>query len=171
MVLSRRQALWLIPAAFAVHNAEEALTFPQYLPLMSLRLPSSLRAIAGEIEPAGLRIALLGVTIVGLAVVFWADRRPDSQAARWSALVLQGVVAINVISHVAIAMFLLRGYSPGLISAVLINAPLSVYLFRRAAQEGWMSRRSWRAIWPAALLIHGPGLFGILLLARRLAGS
>ena len=95
--LSRLQALWMIPIALAVHNAEEAITFP---------------------------------------------------------------------AHLVVAAVVMRGYSPGLVSAVLINAPVSVYLFHRAARERWLPRTAWRALWPAALLVHGPGLVGLLLLAR-----
>ena len=138
--LHRTQALWLIPLAFALHNAEEALTFPRYLPLVRARLPSMLSALGAQTTLAGLRIALTGVTLLSVAVVLWAVRRPDSHAARWSVLVLQGMIAINVVWHVAVAVFFMRGYSPGLVTAVAINAPLSVYIFRRAVREGWVSR-------------------------------
>ena len=80
---------------------------------------------------------------------------------------MQAVVAVNVVSHLAAATLFLRGYSPGLLSALLINAPVSIYLFRRAAHEQWIPPRAWRAVLPVALLIHGPGLIGLLLLARR----
>ena len=167
MQLSRAQALWLIPAALALHNAEEAVTFPRYWPLVRSRLPESLQASAAGFDPAAFRTALVWATLIPLGVVIWATWRADSLAARWSALAVQAVVAVNVVSHLAAATLFLRGYSPGLLSALLINAPVSIYLFRRAAHEQWIPPRAWRAVLPVALLIHGPGLIGLLLLARR----
>ena len=165
--MSRAQALWLIPAALALHNAEEALMFPRYWPLVRSRLPESIQASAAGFDPAAFRTALIWATLIPLAVVIWATWRGDSLVARWSALAVQAVVAVNVVSHLTAATLFLRGYSPGLLSALLVNAPVSIYLFRRAAHERWIPARAWRAVLPAALLIHGPGLVGLLLLASR----
>ena len=159
--------LWLIPAALAVHNAEEALTFPRYWPVVRGRLPAVMQGAAAGLDPAAFRTALVWATLIPLAIIVWATWRADSLTARWSALVIQAVMAVNVISHLVVATLLLRGYSPGVLSALLINAPLSLYLFRRAAREQWISPRARRALLPAALLIHGPGLIGLLLLVRR----
>ena len=134
---------------------------------MRSRLPESIQASAAGFDPAAFRTALVWATLIPLAVVIWATWRADSLVARWSALVVQAVVAVNVVSHLTAATLFLRGYSPGLLSALLVNAPVSIYLFRRAAHEQWISARAWRAVLPAALLIHGPGLVGLLLLASR----
>jgi hypothetical protein len=164
-MLSRRQALWLIPVELAIHNAEEALTLPRYLPVIRDRLPVTLAAMASGIQIADLWVALAAVTIAPLGVVVWADRRPRSQAACWWALMVQAVMAINVLSHVLIAAFVLRGYGPGLVSALVVNPPVSAYLLGRASREGWVPPGAQRALWPAALFIHGPVLWGTLLLS------
>ena len=55
---------------------------------------------------------------------------------------------LNVLWHVATAALVFNGYAPGLLTAILINLPFSVYLLRRAASERWVSRG---AMWaPAA---------------------
>ena len=46
---SRSHVLWLVPIFVAVHNLEEAITCPRYLPLVLQRLPEAWRAIAGPI--------------------------------------------------------------------------------------------------------------------------
>ena len=157
--------LWLIPAALALHNAEEAATFSHYLPRVQARLPDFAQPIAERIEIADLRVALAWATLVPILVVAWATLRPESLAARWSVLAVQAVVALNVVSHVVVAVWLLHGYSPGLATALLVNAPLSYVLLTRAAREQWIPSRSWWLLLPAALLAHGPGLIGLLLLA------
>ena len=166
MILSRAQALWLIPVAFAIHNAEEAVMFPSCLPRVIERLPEAFQPMIADIPSANLRVALLGATLVPFVLLVWATFRPNSVAALWSALTVQCVVAINVLSHVTVAAMFMRGYSPGLLSAIFINAPMSIYLLRRAARERWLPGSAARMLLPTALLIHGPGLFGVLLLSR-----
>ena len=86
----------------------------------------------------------------------------------WAIALVQAVVALNVVSHLAAAL-VLRSYTPGLASAVTLNLPFSVYVFRRATSEGWFGRRERWALVPAALLVHGPGLILLFLLARVIA--
>ena len=157
--------LWLIPLALALHNAEEAATFSRYVPLVRARLPAFAQPLAAQLDMASLRAALVWVTIVPFVVVAWATARPASLVARWSALAVQAVVALNVVSHAIMASVLLRGYSPGLITALAVNAPLSVVVFDRAAREQWIPRWSWWLLPPTAFLLHGPGVIALLLLA------
>ena len=58
---SRPRVLWLVPLLLAIHNAEEALLFPRYLPLVLSRLPEGWRALAGAVTlgQVGLALALL----------------------------------------------------------------------------------------------------------------
>ena len=59
---------------------------------------------------------------------------------------------------------LLRGYGPGLATAILVNLPFSVYLFRRATGEHWFSVRALFSLIPAAIILHGPALVGLIAL-------
>jgi hypothetical protein len=145
----------------ATHNAEEAITFPSYLPAVSAQLPTGLPAITDS----QMLVALAIVTVIPLAVVSWANARPASRAALWSALLIQTVVLINVASHVAVAVFILHGYGPGLATALALNLPFSVYLLRRAWREQWVSRRAFAALVPGAIVVHGPLIVGLVLLA------
>jgi hypothetical protein len=156
--------LWLIPIALTLHNAEEAATFPRYLPLVQTRLPLFAQPFVARVDFAQLQVALAVATIVPFLVIAWAAFRPRSLVARWSALALQAVVALNVLSHVMVASVVLKGYSPGLVTALVVNAPLSAVLFRRAAREHWIPPWSWWLLPPTALLIHGPGLLALVLL-------
>ena len=164
-----RAALWAIPGAMALHNLEEALTFGRYLPLVRERAPAVARPLVAGVTYRQLLVALAAATLLAVAVAGWAWLRPHSRAARWGALVLQAVMAINVVSHAAAALVVTRGYAPGLVTALLLELPLSVYVFRRASRERWLRRGALRLIAPAALLVHGPGLVALILLAGRLS--
>jgi hypothetical protein len=69
---------------------------------------------------------------------------------------------------VLISALVLGGYAPGLVSALLVNAPVSAYLLGRASREDWVPRGARHALWPAALVIHGPVLWGVLFLSSYL---
>jgi hypothetical protein len=158
-----RRILWAIPAFLALHNLEEALTFPHFLPHVRDALPEPLQPLAAAVTDDSLRVALLVATAVPLGIVAWARRRPTSRAALWCALLVQSVLALNVASHVVIAAFLLRGYSPGLLTAVAANLPFSIYLLRRAVSEQWLPRYALAWLAPAALVVHGPRLVALVL--------
>jgi hypothetical protein len=157
--------LWLIPLALALHNAEEAATFSHYLPRSTARLPDFAQPIVASIDVTRLWIALATATVVPFLVIAWAALRPRSLAARWSALAVLAVVSLNVVSHVVVAVGVVRGYAPGLVTALAVNAPVSTVLFRRAAREQWIPRWSWWLLLPTAFLVHGPVLLGLLLVA------
>jgi tryptophan-rich sensory protein len=166
--MAPRRVLWLVPALLAVHNAEEALFFPRYLPFVLARLPTGWQAVAAPLTTGQVWSALVVVTGVALAVAWWADRRPDSRTALWLLLLIQSAVLLNVIWHVAIAVVLFRGYAPGLATALLLNLPFSIHLLRRAVREGWLSRPARWALVPGAVLLHGPLLATLLLITERL---
>lgn len=77
---------------------------------------------------------------------------------------------VNVVSHVGSAVFL-RGYAPGLATALALNLPFSIYLLRRAIAERWVSRRTLAPLVIVAVLVHGPGIAGLMWIASRIPSS
>ena len=165
---SPSHVLWLVPIFVAVHNLEEAITFPRYLPLVLQRLPEAWRAIAGPITLGQVWAALAIVTLIPFALAIWAALRPELAAPVWLLLLIQATLLLNVVWHVGAATVLFDGYAPGLTTAVLLNLPFSIYLIRRAAKESWVSPPARWALLPGALLVHGPVIWGLLLLTERL---
>jgi hypothetical protein len=144
-----------------LHNVEEAFTIPSYLPRVAASFPVHLPA---DIVPIFFG-ALTVVTVIPFIVAVWTYARPKSSAALWSLLLVQAVVLVNVFSHAAVAAFVLHGYAPGVLTALAINLPFSIYLLRRAVRERWLSRRALTLLLPSALVIHGPILVGLMILA------
>jgi len=138
--VTRRQLTLAVPILLTLHNLEEALTFPRWLPVIQTRVPFGLQAWFDEISPGTVYVALIAATAVPWAIALWSVRRPSSGLASSFVLLVQAVVLLNVFWHVLVAGTLLRGYSPGLLTAVMLNLPFSVYLFKRARQEGWVQR-------------------------------
>ena len=163
--MTRRSVVWLIPGLLALHNAEEALTFPRYLPKVRGNAPILMREIAASLDYRQLFAALVVVTVVPLLVSFWCARSPGSRAALWSVLLIQATVFLNVFAHLFSGLTVFHGYGPGLLTAVAVNLPFSLYLFQRARKQKWLSRGQTILLFPAALLLHGPGLIAAFAVA------
>ena len=134
-LVTRRQLTVAVPALLTLHNFEEALTFPSWRPVIRAAVPFGLQTWFDQISPGTLQTALVVATAVPWAVALWSMRRPSSALASWFLLLVQAIVLLNVFWHLLIAGILLRGYSPGLLTAVTLNLPFSIYLFTRARRE------------------------------------
>jgi ABC-type proline/glycine betaine transport system permease subunit len=165
--LKQARVLWLVPLLLALHNAEEAAFFPEYLPLVLAKLPATWQATAGPITLGQVWGALGVVTLIPLGIAAWAVWR-ESTVALWLLLLVQATVLLNVFWHVSAAALFFNGYAPGLVTAVALNLPFSIYLLRRAAREEWVGSRARWALLPGALVLHGPALSAVLLLTERL---
>ena len=105
-------------------------------------------------------LALALVTAVPIVLGIWLWRTPHSRVLAWMLLLIQVTLLLNALWHVGVAVLLMRGYVPGLLTAVGVNLPLSVYLLERARREGWVSRRALLGLFPASVVLHGLLLLG-----------
>jgi uncharacterized protein with HXXEE motif len=169
--MTRRWTIWLLPLVLALHNFEEGVFFPRYLPRVLGRLPASARNWIGPVTMREMGAALVLATVIPLGFSLWAAARPASRVALWLVLAMWATLLLNAVWHVAAALLLFGGYAPGLVTAVALNLPLSVLVLRRAAREKWFSRRALWTLVPAAVAFHLPGAIGLMLLARTLGGS
>lgn len=135
---------------------------PAYLGLIQERAPSWWVDPSRLLTAEQLWLALAIVTVATIIVGIWLVRAPHSTWATWSLLLVQATLLLNALWHLIAAVWLLRGYAPGLLTAVGLNLPLSVYLLRRARDEGWVSSRALSGLVPGAVVLHGPVLIGVL---------
>lgn len=159
----RAAGLGIIPAAFLVHNVEEAVMISPKLPVVQ----ATLRGVVGPwatVPSAGQYVAVLVILTLAVFALWRAALRHDGLA--YGLVVFQATMTLNVLNHVGGAV-LLKGYAPGIVTALFVEAVTSVVVFRRVRRAGWMSRRQWRwaAIW--ALVLHGPIFYGLGLLVLR----
>jgi hypothetical protein len=71
--------------------------------------------------------AIAVLTIAAFALLLLVRRW---EAAAYALLVLQAAMAVNVVTHV-IGAIAIGGYAPGLVTALLVEAPVSIVVFRR----------------------------------------
>jgi Protein of unknown function with HXXEE motif len=147
----------------ALHNIEEALTMKAYLPqisnLLSKIAPAS--PLVSSLPPINqFYFALIGATIFPLLLIIIATTGRPTPFKPYIVAVIQALVLVNVfVPHVPSAIAL-GGYAPGVLTAVLVNLPFSIYFFRRSLQE---SRVTWKG-----LMITMLGALPLLLLSIRL---
>lgn len=163
---SRRAIAWIALALVVLHNAEEAFAFHAFLPRLPALLPAPLAKIAAALTFPSMLFALAVFTVLAALVALAVIVRPRSPGALWTLLVLEALMGINALVHASSAVFVLGGYAPGLVTAVLFNAPFALWCFQRARREQWVGRRAMLATVPAALVLHGP----VLAAGLRLAG-
>lgn len=159
----RTAGLGIIPAAFLVHNVEEAVMIPPMLPVVQ----ATLRGVVGPwatLPSAGQYVTVLVILTLAVFALWLAALRHDGLA--YGLVVFQATMTLNVLNHVGGAV-LLKGYAPGVVTALLVEAVTSVVVFWSVRRAGWMSRRQWRwaAIW--AVVLHGPVFYGLGLLVLR----
>lgn len=140
--LSYRTLQRLVAACVLVHNLEEALTIAAYAPEVRRRFSGLLPAplLAATEDLSWFYLALVGATVVPAVVVLVATTGRPSRGKAWAVVFVQAVFLVNVfVPHIPAALAL-GGYAPGLITAVGINLPYSVYFLRRSVREGAVGR-------------------------------
>ena len=158
--LSYRSVQRLLPVVIALHNAEEALTAPAYLPRVDdyvARVPM-LRDAGLPPSLTQLYIALVVVTIVPALMIGWATSGRESAAKRGVVAVVAAALLWNVLLPHVSAMIAFRGYAPGGLTALLVNLPFCVYFFRRSSRDGILTRgeMTWAVIFGLFLLALVP---------------
>ena len=162
MIEANRRSWYLLTAfAFAVHNGEEALAAQRLLDFARTRAPSFLRDFYAGITPSELQASLLILTVLGLVVTAAAARFPGAPASAFAMSVFAALLGLNALAHIGLA-FVARTYMPGLVTALLVNLPLSTMLLRHAWREGWVSPAAFCAVIPIGVVLHGPILAAFL---------
>jgi Protein of unknown function with HXXEE motif len=128
-----RRLQWLFPIAVTLHNGEEAIAMPGWAARHAEQLPLH------PPSAASIRIALLALTLAAFVVTYLSAR--EGKQSIWAYLLFGGIVAmlVNVfVPHVPASLWF-HSYTPGVVSAVLINLPLMSWLAVRAVREEWVS--------------------------------
>lgn len=127
-----RKVQWLFPIAVGLHNSEEALSMPQWVRAHGSQIPAHPGA-------ATIWTGLLLLTFLAFAVTSRSTKSGPQSV--WTYLFFGYVVAMlaNVVVPHVPASIAFRGYTPGVVTAVLINLPLMSIVLVKALREDWVS--------------------------------
>jgi hypothetical protein len=128
-----KRLLLFIPLLLIIHNAEEALFMPQWISTHLSMLQQKFFFFRYlEFSSKQLYTSLLLVTAVPGIVSYLCLRGGQSPKTTAVMLTLQSVIFWNALVPHLSGLLLLGIYNPGTVSAVLVNIPFSLYLFRRS---------------------------------------
>ena len=147
--MSFQRLQWLFPIAVTLHNGEEAIWMPGWTASHAAQLPV-------HPPPAGeLRFALLLLTVLAFAVTALSAKK--GPGSLWAYLAFGYIVTMwmNVLVPHLPASVIFFSYTPGVVTAVLINLPVMSYLAARAMAEQWVS--GWKAALAAVAIPAGLG--------------
>jgi hypothetical protein len=159
--------VFLIPVLLTLHNAEEAIAFRRMWPTIPGLLPEPFASFEARLSFSMMLLALAILSVAGFVLATAVVMRPHARSGWWLLLTLEVAMAINAIAHAVSALVVFRGYGPGLVTALVLNAPFATYCLARARRERWVSERAWRAAFGGGIVLHGPVLLGGLWLASH----
>jgi hypothetical protein len=150
--MSYRAAQWCLFVAFLAHNVEEGATVGTYLPHSQSLLSRhfGMADAAARITPASFAWALVAVSAAALVLVGFGRRQP------FLPVLLAAVMLVNVVVPHVPAAVALGGYAPGVVTAVLVILPYSIWFLLRSIREG---QASWRGV--VGALVAAPVLITV----------
>lgn len=159
-----------VAVAATLHNFEEWLTFPRYGDIGADFLRRL--GIAVATPPWGAtQMALLLATIGPGAIALVGASREGSRFWTWLVLFVQLQLGVNVFLPHVPAAFFLRGYAPGLLTALAINLPLSIVLAGRSIAEDRLSLRAVLLCLGAAVIAMPLAIVGLVTVGSVLPSS
>ena len=152
---------------WCIHNLEEALTMSKWLGINEAKLPYS-EFIPISTLQQGLPIALIIATLLLILIPILAIYK------KWDNRIfgiILGMCLINAIGHILVTI-VFWGYSPGVITALIINLPLSVFIISRLFKYNLLKNFSWFHIfvYGAIGLIISVSVVWVLALSLYYAG-
>jgi len=152
---------WLFVPVAALHNFEEWLMFQAYAEA-TVRAAARLDLRVATPAWNTLQAALLLATLVpALAVIAAATGRPSVRKESVVAFCVS-IFLVNVfLPHIFAAVWM-RGYAPGVVTAVGINLPFALFYYQQGVREGILTKRSiMLGIVLATVALVGAGAFVI----------
>ncbi|MBE0649733.1 MAG: HXXEE domain-containing protein [Bacteroidales bacterium] len=124
----------LLPFAFALHNLEEALGMEKWTKFTPsfIHRPFTTRQFG---------IAVLLFTVLGFIVVFAKGLYKTEELYYMFVSGFAGILLLNVFIPHLVAVIYMKKYAPGIISALLVNLPLSAFVLTKIKNAGLLTTK------------------------------
>ena len=124
--------------AWSIHNLEEALTMSKWYVSNETKLPITEYITISTVQhifPIALIIATLLLLLIPILAIYkkWDNRILG---------IVLGIFLVNAIQHILVTI-VFWGYSPGVITALIINLPLSIFMIRQLFKNNLLKNFSW----------------------------
>ena len=144
------KAIAFLPFAFMLHNIEEAIS-------MEVWIRKNHLSILYFVTTKQFVVAATLFTALGFMAVFVKSLYKNEERFLLLITGFSGMLLLNVFFPHLIAALALKIYVPGVITALFINLPLSIYILSHIRATSKLSMKT------MVFTIIGGGLFGIVL--------
>ena len=124
--------LWLVPFLFMLHNMEEAPLMEEW----SRQLPLKIRLIESRRQVV---IAVTLLTLISFLLTYLGLKVMTKHAGQMLIFSMQMTMGLNVFFPHLLLAVRFRRYNPGLVTALFLTLPFSIYLFQRALNENLLT--------------------------------
>jgi len=162
--LSLNLVIWAFPLAFLIHDCEEIFTMERFTRENSERFPKFLRNIAA-ITTRQFTLAVVVLLVLTLLAAYLATR-PQRQMDLFTLAL--AIFLVHILGHIAQTVFF-RGYTPGLITALLVVLPYSLYGFHRLFTTNLIGGDSFTTSMLVGALLFVPVILAATQLGKLLA--
>jgi hypothetical protein len=137
--ISTTTRYWIyLVIAWNIHNLEETLTMLKWYELNATKLPITNYISVSTIQqifPVAMTIATLILFLIPILAIY---RKWDNRVLG----TVLGAYLVNAIQHI-LTTVVFGGYSPGVITALTINLPLSIFMIRQLFKNNLLKNFSW----------------------------
>ena len=162
--------IWLAPVVFLVHDAEELATVAGWLRTHAAALPRVVQPHAAAITTSGMAVSVAILFVLFVMAAWDGARRARLGRRSWPFLLAAGALAGNALTHLAQAAYF-GGYTPGVVTAVLLCVPYAILLADALEHAGLLSRRDGVRLLAIGVLIQGPIVLAALAAGGTLAAA
>ena len=163
--------VWLLFIVFLIHNLEELLSVSNWLKENINTIPSFLNSkIAIVIHykfNIFIVIALSLATLLPFIICIWANKTNNQQLTIFLLLTIAWVMMLNAFQHIFNTL-IMNEYTPGLITALLINLPFSIYFIHRLKMEKVITKKKLFLYLPIGLVAYILSVAAILLISYNI---
>lgn len=131
----------LSPFFFLLHNLEESLTMVQFVHANLQHLPQPFRWLEETLQltQPGFIVPVAILTGLMFALSFWIATQNGPRWAQMAWSIAMLTLCANAFTHILQGIWFL-GYTPGLISAVALQLPITILAAVASVRAGWLSR-------------------------------
>jgi hypothetical protein len=133
--------VWAVPLAVMIHNGEEALTMPRWAAENLVAVAHLFQVQIARVPTADEMYAALAMgTVVPLLIALVAHLSGPRTLGLYLLSSIQGIMLANAFVPHLVGTIILRRYTPGVITAVLVIIPFSILWFRCILKRGFADR-------------------------------
>ncbi len=165
--ISLNQIIWAFPILLFLHDAEEILTMEQFTRAHAGFYPEFVQSTTAQFS---ISIAIIWVLTIFISYLATQSPHAARSIGIWLFGLMVAVRFVNVFSHVG-ATLLLRKYTPGVMTAVLIALPCSFYALRRMSQAGWLTWNRLAQLLALGIVLMVPLVLVLLALGKFIGTS